>query len=186
MKKSAIIVSFILLFVLVGCGRQTVDAKEVETDLKLPVTVEIFEDMEIPENQEPKNEQSYTMTNMNVEQNIGKLPMAPDMINVFIDGKNIGFLYHYCVDGLVDADYQADVKRDFEGSMYLYYGELHQIGENIYVAKNGEFIPSWSDAGNNVEDGDFYILFTDESMFIFVTEDFDKENAIEYSPFEDW
>ena len=42
MKKSAIIISFILLFVLVGCGRQTVDAKEVETDLKLPVTVESF------------------------------------------------------------------------------------------------------------------------------------------------
>lgn len=105
-------------------------------------------------------------------------------INLFIGENNdhIGVLYlggyYLTEEDLVTYDYQF--KSDEHGNIYVYYGKLNEIAENIYSC-NGNYIPSLKYLENMIsEDIDFYIIEKEDKLY-FVFEDLSLEELENYS-----
>lgn len=168
MKK--VLFLFVIMLALVGCSSE----KPVES---IP---EETEESTLIENTSPTNEtvdfekNEYYLEGMDTIKPLGPIPYTPDSIR--IEGNTVAFLYHYCMEDLTDEDYAADVKRDEEGNMYLYYAELKTLDEpNVYVSVKGETIPSWkpmlSVFGDNPQ---FYFKIEDDKVLVSSVNAFDE------------
>lgn len=122
-------------------------------------------------------------TSYELREQFEKVGFQCGSINLFIGENNdqIGMIFEggsLTEEDLISHDYQF--KSDEHGNVYVYYGKLNKISENIYSC-NGSYLTYYKRAEDLItEDIDFYIIEKEDKLY-FIFEDLSLEELENYS-----